>query len=204
MIERMDCFIYDMNSGRLDDLEFAVKSLTKDPLESEKTLIVISSVLEWAGNEHKIVEDKPEPKDDENNEEKQEENKDEDIMDANNAKVEDLPEEERLADDEEWEELEVPDEENIDEEADEEENKKKTKIIRVKRKKKPEEIKYKRIGYSEEEFKDRIPIDSFAKIKKFEDHLMNLKYENLNIYIICAGIPYGNAETVFNYFFKVT
>jgi len=30
-----------------------------------------------------------------------------------------------------------------------------------------------------------------------------MNFENLKIYIVCAGIPYGGAETAFNYFFKV-
>ncbi len=56
----MDYFIYDLHSGKLEDLEWAVKSLTKAPLEREKNLNVISSVLSWGGNPHYIVEDKPE------------------------------------------------------------------------------------------------------------------------------------------------
>jgi hypothetical protein len=57
MLENMDCYVYDMHTGRLDDLQFAIKALTRDPLDSEKTLVVISSVLAWAKNPHKMVED---------------------------------------------------------------------------------------------------------------------------------------------------
>ena len=56
MREKMDTFIFDLHSGRLDDLKWAVWALTNEPLESEKTLIVISSVLSWGGNEHKMIE----------------------------------------------------------------------------------------------------------------------------------------------------
>lgn len=66
MTERFDYLIYDLHSGRLDDLEFGIKGLLKKPLEQEKTLIVISSVLGWALTPHKIVEDKPEPIDPDN------------------------------------------------------------------------------------------------------------------------------------------
>ena len=62
MREKMDCYIYDLHSGRLDDLKWAVKALTNEPLDSEKTLIVISSVLSWGGNEHKMIEVKPKKK----------------------------------------------------------------------------------------------------------------------------------------------
>lgn len=62
----MDTFIYDMHSGRLDDLEFGIKALIKAPLESEKTVIVITSVLSWGLTPPKIIEDIPEPLLDEN------------------------------------------------------------------------------------------------------------------------------------------
>jgi hypothetical protein len=163
--------------------------LTKDPLDGPKTLIVISSVLAWAGNTHKMVEDKPEPKEDEMN------------QDINPE----IPEEERLAPDERWEEIEVPDPNEEKMLSIESDNPPPQMIkIRVKRKKTDYEIKLKRVGYTEEEYAERIPLPSFDKIKKFEDYLMNLKIENLNIYIVWAGIPYGNAETIFNYYFKVT
>ena len=62
MREKMDCYIFDLHSGRLDDLKWAVWALTNEPLDSEKTLIVISSVLSWGGNEPKMVEVKPKKK----------------------------------------------------------------------------------------------------------------------------------------------
>jgi hypothetical protein len=79
-------------------------------------------------------------------------------------------------------------------------HKKKNRKIKIVKEK---EIKYKRIGYSEEEYNQRIPIESYQKIKEYEDYLLNLQVDNLNVFIICAGIPYGNCETVFNYFFKI-
>ena len=66
MLEKMDTFIFDLHSGRLDDLELAIRALTKAPLESEKTVIVITSVLSWGMTPPKIVEDIPEPLLDEN------------------------------------------------------------------------------------------------------------------------------------------
>jgi hypothetical protein len=62
MREKMDCYIFDLHSGRLDDLKWAVWALTNEPLDSEKTLIVISSVLSWGGSEPKMVEVKPKKK----------------------------------------------------------------------------------------------------------------------------------------------
>ena len=71
---------------------------------------------------------------------------------------------------------------------------------------------YKRIGFREKDYKQRIPIEFYEKFKEYEDYLLGLTWnapegkaiENLNIYIICAGLPYGGCETIFNYFFKST
>ncbi len=93
----MDTYIYDLHSGRFDDLEFAIKALTKTPLETEKIVIVITSVLTWGMTPPKMVEDIPEPSpeeekaadeapnpDQENNvnNPKNEENKDKEIPEA--------------------------------------------------------------------------------------------------------------------------
>lgn len=68
MLEKFNILIYDLHCGKLEDLKFCIKSLTKSPLEEEKTVVVISSVLTWGNTEHKLIEDKPE-EDNENNEE---------------------------------------------------------------------------------------------------------------------------------------
>ena len=70
MLEKFNILIYDLHCGKLEDLKFCIKSLTKSPLEEEKTVVVISSVLTWGNTEHKLIEDKPE----EDNENNQEEN----------------------------------------------------------------------------------------------------------------------------------
>ena len=57
--------VYDLHCGKLSDLQFAIQALTKAPLEKEKIVIVISSVLSWGNTPAKMVEDKPEPVDDE-------------------------------------------------------------------------------------------------------------------------------------------
>ena len=113
-------------------------------------------------------------------EEKKEENKEED---------------EKKEEDEE----EKQDEENPEGEEGEEKKRVYKRIIKVKI------IKpkiFKRVGYREKDYKQRIPIEFYKRFKEYEDYLLDLKFENLNIYIICAGIPYGGCETTFNYFFK--
>ena len=109
-------------------------------------------------------------------------------------KSEEKPEEEKKEEDEE----EKQDEENPEEEG--EEKKRiykrviKVKIIKPKI--------YKRVGFREKDYKQRIPIEFYKRFKEYEDYLLDLKFENLSIFIICAGIPYGGCETTFNYFFK--
>lgn len=59
-LEKFEVMIYDMHSGRLQDLKDLMKSiLTKAPFEKEKIIIMISSVLSWANTEHKFIEEKP-------------------------------------------------------------------------------------------------------------------------------------------------
>ena len=319
MREKMDCYIFDLHSGRLDDLKWAVWALTNEPLDSEKTLIVISSVLSWGGNEPKMVEVKPkkkkpveegeeppqegeekeeeekeeEEKEDEEKKEEEEkkdeeEKKEEEVepqLDENGNPIEppkqefdeygneileakldeqgneilppndddfeyyfedDFKEKKRLELEEqkkkEQEELEKLKEENPEEykKIEEEQQKQKEEEEKKKSEEKPEEEKkeedeeekqdeenpeeegeekkriykrvikvkiikpkiYKRVGFREKDYKQRIPIEFYKRFKEYEDYLLDLKFENLSIFIICAGIPYGGCETTFNYFFK--
>ena len=316
MREKMDCYVFDLHSGRLDDLKWAVWALTNEPLDSEKTLIVISSVLSWGGNEPKMVEVKPKKKkpieegeeapqegEEKEEEEKEEEEKEDEEkkeeeekkdgeekkqeeaepqFDENGNPIEppkqefdeygneilaakldeqgneilppndddfeyyfeeDYKEKKRIELEEqkkkEQEELNKLKEENPDayksmeEEKKKEEEKKEENKEEDEKKEEDEEEKqdeenpegeegeekkrvykriikvkiikpkiFKRVGYREKDYKQRIPIEFYKRFKEYEDYLLNVKFENLNIYIICAGIPYGGCETTFNYFFK--
>ena len=315
MREKMDCYIFDLHSGRLDDLKWAVWALTNEPLDSEKTLIVISSVLSWGGTEPKMMEVKPKKKkpveegeeppqegeekeeEEKEDEEKEEEDKKEDEdkkeeeekkdeegepqLDENGNPIEppkkefdeygneilaakldeqgneilppndedfeyyfeedykqkkklDLeeqkkkeqeelnklkeenpeaykalelekkeeekePEEKKEEEKKEEDDEEKPDEENAEGEEGEEKKRVYKRIIKVKIVK-PKV--YKRVGFREKDYKQRVPIEFYKRFKEYEDYLLDLKFENLNIYILCAGIPYGGCETTFNYFFK--
>ena len=64
-------------------------------------------------------------------------------------------------------------------------------------------IQLKRTSYNEEDWPSRKSIEQYQAIKEYEDFLLTNKVENLNVYIICAGIPYGYAETVFSNHIKV-
>ena len=315
MREKMDCYIFDLHSGRLDDLKWAVWALTNEPLDSEKTLIVISSVLSWGGTEPKMMEVKPKKKkpveegeeppqegeekeeEEKEDEEKEEEDKKEDedkkeeeekkdeegepqldengnpieppkkefdeygneilaakldeqgneilppndedfeyyfeedykqkkkleleeqkkkeqeelnklkeenpeaykALELEKKEEEKEPEEKKEEEKKEEDDEEKPDEENAEGEEGEEKKRVYKRIIKVKI------IKpkvYKRVGFREKDYKQRVPIEFYKRFKEYEDYLLDLKFENLNIDILCAGIPYGGCETTFNYFFK--
>lgn len=67
ILEKFDVLIYDLHCGALDDLKQGIAALMKDPLEKEKVVIIISSVLSWANTEFKMIEDKPKKLDDDGN-----------------------------------------------------------------------------------------------------------------------------------------
>ena len=79
MQEKIYCYIFDLHSGRLDDLKWEIWALINESWDSEKTLIVILIVLSLGGNELKMVEVKPKKKKlvEEGEEKKEEEKEDE-------------------------------------------------------------------------------------------------------------------------------
>ncbi len=80
-------------------------------------------------------------------------------------------------------------------------------IVQVKRKGKKKEIvkevKLVRAPYEEEEYTKRVPIEAWRKCKEYEDFFMNAKIDNVTVFTVCCGVPYGYAETVFNSHIRV-
>lgn len=156
MLEKMDTFIFDLHSGRLDDLEFGIKALTKAPLESEKIVIVISSVLSWGQTSPKIVEDIPEP-----------------LLDENGNPIEPIPEQPNNPEPEQEKKATEPaeeknDEENkeVDEAADNEEEINKTANSQVDNSKSNINQITENKEISEEELKKQQELEMLAKIPK--------------------------------------
>lgn len=207
MLDKFEVLIYDLHCGKLEDLKFAIKALTKNPLEKEKIVIVISSVLSWAKTPFKMVEDKPEPKDDGGDDQDPKSDKVDIISDEEKLKLEEYLNSSKNID-EDGNIIEIKDNEGNLLEREDEEYLPKLKQLKISikeekaKQQKLKNIKYKRVGYEEDEYQKRIPADFYQAYKDYEDELLKLKFENLSIYIICSGIPYGNAQTVFNYHFK--
>ena len=59
------------------------------------------------------------------------------------------------------------------------------------------------LPFEESDFAVRVPHKDYQAWKNIEDLALGLSArENLNVYIICAGILYGNGEKIFEYHFK--
>ena len=63
---------------------------------------------------------------------------------------------------------------------------------------------YWNVPYSEKDFEKWVPPQEYQRIKEIEDIVLQFKKENIKVYVIAAGITYGNGETetVFSTRFK--
>ena len=50
-------------------------------------------------------------------------------------------------------------------------------------------------------YQERVNKAEYDEIRRIEDEVLEFKKENLKTYVIAAGVPYGNGETVFNQHF---
>jgi adenylate kinase len=176
-ISDCDVIIYDMHSGNPRDIDLALNALKKYNFESEKILILISSIMLWNHTDQKMeeVNDKAEK---EEGEEEGAENPDE-------AKPEEEEPEDR------------PDSQAEGDEAAEGDEEGKEKVVEE------EPVKqYRVVPFGENDFAERRSSPEYDEIRRIEDEVLSFKKENLKTYVISAGILYGNGETVFNEHFK--
>ena len=178
-ISECDIIIYDLHAGNPKDIEMATTALKKYNYETEKVLLLVSSVMMWKNTEPKLVEEKPESAE-QPGEEEGEEGAAPDENPAEPAPVE----EEKKAEGEGAEG--EPAEGEEEEEA----------------KPQPPEPVFKNVPYEEGDFALRQPPPGFEDLLKIENELLEFKKENLKVYVVSAGVPYGNGETVFNEHFR--
>ena len=62
---------------------------------------------------------------------------------------------------------------------------------------------FKRCGFGEKDYKQRIPIKFYKHFKEYEDYLLDLKFENLSIFIICLGYHMEDVKQYLIVFLKV-
>lgn len=105
--------------------------------------------------------------------------------------------EEKVRDeDEENENQDKDKDESVDKKGDEEENKEeKTEEVK--------EVEPKVLQFEDGDFQTRVPHKDFLKWKAIEDQALALgSKENLSVFIVCAGILYGNGECILEHHFK--
>jgi adenylate kinase len=196
-ISDCDVVIYDVHSGNPKDIELALEAFSKHPIEEEKVLILISSVAVWKCTPPNLVEiggkqDKVEGE----GEGDQDEKKDEDEKPVEEAKPEDSGDEDDV-DKSRLSKLDKSHSQRPEGEGEEDEEDNEPKVVVP-----PKE--YKNVPYTEKDFEKRVPPPEYQRIKEIEDLVLKFKKENIKIYIISAGITYGNGETdsVFSTRFK--
>lgn len=143
-LSECDLIVYDLHSGKPDDVRLALDALNKHKTEEEKVLILISSLMAWQGTPRK-----------------QEEIKTAEQLAAEAAAAQaEVPEEEKAAEeapsekqDSEYKDSQEEEEEAVEEVPEEEEV--------------PEKIRkrYKHLAFTELDFKMRNPIEEYKIVK---------------------------------------
>ena len=161
--------------------------------EEDRTMIVVSSLATWnnMGPKQKLLNP---PKEAEKTEDHEEEEK------SQEPKKEEPKKEEK---DEEPEDEEDNEEDDPDNPKDKKEEKKEDKKEEKKKEAPKEELKYVTVPYDEADFVNRKCTADVETIKQWEDKLLKHPLESGRIYIIAAGLIYGNGELLLKDHFKV-
>lgn len=151
-----DVVIYDLMTADFDEVDHVIKTFkTAQDYESEKTLILISSVMTWVNTPPKFKkegeeeEEEPEEEEPEEPEEGEEEEKEEELPEGEDPPPQPIP-------------------------------------------------------FKERDFHLRVPSPRFQTLKTLETlALSSVKAQpKLRVYVLCAGILYGNGERIFYNHFK--
>ena len=167
-----DVIIYDLMSNSFDEVDYVIKTLKSSDLESEKTLVLLSSVMTWANTPPKFEEEKGEDDEGEGGD--------------GDAPAEDEPSDDEppSEDDEENKQDGDGEEEDKDPEVDSKGN----------------EIVVKQpIYYKEGDYHLRVPHQNFQHLKTLETTAMSSvkTQQKLRVHVLCSGIRYGNGERTF-------
>jgi hypothetical protein len=81
-----DTIVYDLMSNSFEEVDYVIKTLKTSPLTSEKTLVLLSSVMTWVNTPPKFKDD---PKEEGKEEEEEEEEGEESEPDSDDADKED-------------------------------------------------------------------------------------------------------------------
>jgi hypothetical protein len=165
-----DVIIYDLMSNSFEEVDYVIKTLKTSPLQEEKTLVLLSSVMTWVNTPPKLEEEVKEGEDGEDGE------------DA--AAEEDEPSEEEPPSEDEENKDGAEDEEEAEPELDEN----------------GEPIVVKQpLYFKETDFHLRVPHADYENLKTLETTAMSSvnTQPKLRVHVLCSGIRYGNGERTF-------
>jgi len=165
-----DVIIYDLMSNSFEEVDYVIKTLKTSPLQEEKTLVLLSSVMTWVNTPPKLEEEVKEGEDGEDGEDAA-------------AEEEEPSEEEPPSEDEENKDG-AEDEEEAEPELDEN----------------GEPIVVKQpLYFKETDFHLRVPHADYENLKTLETTAMSSvnTQPKLRVHVLCSGIRYGNGERTF-------
>ena len=164
-----DVIIYDLLSNSFEEVDYVIKTLKTSEYETEKTLVLLSSVMSWVNTPPKFEEEKQEG---------------EEEGEGEGEAGEEASEEEPPSEEEEEEKQENEEEEEKEPELGEDGE--------------PIVIKQ-QLDYKEDEVHLRVPHKKFQHLKTLETTAMSsVKTQpKLRVHVLCSGIRYGNGERTF-------
>lgn len=185
----VDVMIFDLHSGDPYDYKLALQAMQKaKDIQEEKVIVVISSLMVWNNTPRKFKNrGEPDPvvkEEGEEGEEAEEEpaDKEEEEPEAKSEGAEPKEGEEDAENSKmlRTQDIVLTDDEEIPEE--------------------PKDLV--QIAFTERDYKDRQPTPEYQLIKDIEDELLAFEKENVKVYVVAAGVLYGNGENIFNQHFK--
>jgi len=181
--------VYDLNSGDLNEIEAAVRMLKTENFDDPKTLVVISSIFTWGDTPTKMVPREPgdgyPSTEEEVNEDDEPADPAEEAKEALDKSRDIKTPASKISDSR-------TDQSKIEGEGEEEEEKPPT----------PKPIKYKPAPFLEADFATRVSPSKYEQYKTIEDLVLSIKKDNLQGYVISAGVLYGSGERVFSHHFR--
>ena len=223
-----DIYIYNLNTGNINEIKYIINGLKENKFDNEKTFILISNIMTWAKTPVKIKDNENEDderiyvepidedeererirKEQEEKERKEREEKEREEKEKEEKEKEEKSKKKKKTVKEENENKEEEDknlqnnEKEENNENNENDNNNNNNVIVEENENEIENKKY-FVYYTENEYSKRIPSRKYYQYKYVENSLLNLnKIPNIKAYVICPGFIYGYGETNFYEIFKL-
>ena len=225
-----DIYIYNLNTGNINEIKYIINGLKENKFDNEKTFILISNIMTWAKTPVKIKDNENEDderiyvepidedeererirKEQEEKERKEREEKEREEKEKEEKEKEEKSKKKKKTLKEENENKEEEDknlqnnekEENNENNENDNNNNNNNNVIVEENENEIENKKY-FVYYTENEYSKRIPSRKYYQYKYVENSLLNLnKIPNIKAYVICPGFIYGYGETNFYEIFKL-